>query len=102
MVLSIVADGGKHTVVANPIFVTSRSAAEIRFEVLEKDAETLSKLVGIDQYFFLDGDTFWGKLRTLEPCDSTHAALAMLRDKRTLRAVMSVIKEDSKGQRRLM
>jgi hypothetical protein len=60
------------------------------FEVLEKDASQLKSLVGKTEPFGLDSRAFFGQLITLEPPESTVPALAMMRDRPTLRGVLEM------------
>jgi hypothetical protein len=89
------------TVVANPIFLTSPieglpNGAEITFEVFEEFADGLrSRLADNFQYCTIDGSKFWGKLKSLTPCTSTHPGLALLRGKPTLRCVLEVFSEET-------
>ncbi len=96
--LSIVRDGQRAvTVLASPIFpLTSlrvQSGAELTFEVFEKDARGLKPLIGKKQLYVLHGEPFWAELKTLEPCESTHPGLALLRDRPTLCGVFFILGE---------
>ncbi len=77
--------------VANPIFLPSplrtESGGEVTFEVFEIDAGGLKDLVGTKQLYHLDNALFWAELRSLQPCQSTHPGLSLLRHKPTLRGV---------------
>jgi hypothetical protein len=101
--LSILRDNGQTTVVADSIFplasFTIRDEAEIRFEVLEKDADELKSLVGKHQCFYIDetSGVFWAGLKCLNPCISTHRGLALLRDKPTLCGVLTVVMKPPTG-----
>ena len=102
--LSIIRDGGPSTVAANPIFpldpIDRRGDAEFWFEVLEAAAAELKTLVGEHRCFYIDstGEVFWAKLRSLEPCVSSHQGLALLRDKPTLRGILVIVKEPTRQQ----
>ena len=97
--LSIIRDGGPAMVAANPIFpldpIDPRGDAEIRFEVFEADADESLQLVGEHRCFYIDSadGVFWAKLKSLEPCVSSHQGLALLRDKPTLRGILVIVKE---------
>jgi hypothetical protein len=82
-----------YVVCANPIFPTSDLGNTLAFEVLENDASSLKSLLGeADEYYIDSVGTFFGVLQSLEPRQSTHPGLAMLRDKTTLHGVMQVHK----------
>lgn len=81
---------------ANPIFLNNEpvwsDGAEFIFEVLETEASTLKlKLDKREQYSLDGGPLFFGELSDLQPCDSTHPALSLLRNEPTLRGVMRVL-----------
>ncbi|MGH6677360.1 MAG: hypothetical protein ACREDL_00085 [Bradyrhizobium sp.] len=97
--LSIVKPGCKAVpLLANPIFLTSplrtENGAEMTFEVFDSDAAGLKEVVGTRQLYHLDGELFWADLKSLQPCQSTHPALSLLRDKPTLRGVFSLHGDD--------
>jgi hypothetical protein len=102
--LSIIRDGGPATIAANPIFlldpIDPRGDTEFRFEVFEADAGDLKSLVGDHRCFYIDStsEVFWAKLKSLEPCMSSHRGLAQLRDKPTLRGVLMIVKEPPRRQ----
>lgn len=102
--LSVVREGAGATIVASPILVTSpieglRTGEKLIFEVLEQDAAGLRPLIGNAYIYALTPPSnFWGKLETLEPCESSHRGLALLRHKPTLRGVLAVFKEASLKQ----
>ena len=82
---------------ANPIFLCTEpvfsAGVDFLFEVLEADARMLqSRLNKQEQYSLDSGPLFFGELKSLQPCDSTHPALGLLRYKPTLRGVMTVHK----------
>jgi hypothetical protein len=80
--------------VANPIFLTSalrtECGAEVTFEVFEIDARALIDLIGTNQLYHLDNQLFCAELKSLQPCESTHPGLSLLRHKSTLRCVFSM------------
>jgi hypothetical protein len=91
--------------VAEPIYLIStgniENGAKLVFEVLEDDAGILRSLIGKEKYYILDSKTFWVRLESLEPCQSTHPTLSMVAqslDKKTLRGVFSVIGETTRSQ----
>ena len=70
---------------------TLHAGSNIVFEVLESNVGSLEELVGRDEYFVLDANThFHGRLQSLAPCSSTHQGLARMRERATLRGVISV------------
>jgi len=81
---------------ADPIYITSaidyRTGAEITFEVLEADASSLEQRLGKrDEYGFDPSHPpFFAVLTSLDSCQSTHPALALLRDRPTMRGVLRV------------
>ena len=92
--LSIVRESGPTTVAANPIFLldpmSSKSGVEVAFEVFEADGGELKSLIGEHRCFYIDDNVgvFWARLKSLEPCVSTHPGLALLRNTPTLRGVL--------------
>lgn len=72
---------------ANPIFPLSASGGAFVFEVFEDDATMLKRRLGE-----IAGESFSGKLASLEVCRSTHPGLALLQHKPTMRAVIMVHK----------
>ena len=81
---------------AGPVYLASepnyRPGAEIVFEVLAADSSALQRRIGKrDQYGF-DGSSppFFGIITSLDPCQSTHFALSLMRHKPTMRAVLRV------------
>jgi len=93
--LSISEDAGPLVVCANPIFLLSppqwSEGAEIVFEVLEPDAQHLRTLLGTVQEYALDGKPFRGRLASLEPCESSHQGLRLLRNQAPLRGVLTIV-----------
>lgn len=77
---------------ANPIFpLSDPDTGTFTFEVLEADAVMLKARVGKwEQYLLGEKPPFFGELVKLEPCESTHLGLLLLRDKPTLRGVLAV------------
>jgi hypothetical protein len=92
MALSVIEHGGRAVVAANPIFVISESDTHLTFEVLKQDAAALIPLIGKSYNYVYGSDPFWGQLKSLEPCESTHPGLALLREKATLRGVFLLMK----------
>jgi len=88
------ANGGPALVCANPIHLTSEvrflPGDKLTFEVLERDASQLKSLVGKTEMFGLESRAFVGRLVSLESCDSSVPALAMMRDTPTLRGTIEV------------
>ena len=94
--LSVLGEGGIVMGCANPIFIISdegrSKGAKLVFEVFEADASGLRARLGkLDQYGIDPRHLmFSAKLTSLEPCESTHPGLALLRDKPTLRGVLTI------------
>ena len=78
--------------VANPIFVTSEETAQVVFEVFEVDATSLKLRLGKPALYGYDSaqPPFWATLTALEPCQSTHMGLALMRDRPTLRGTLTI------------
>jgi hypothetical protein len=95
--LSAIDESGIALGVANPIFPISeldlRKGAKFIFEVFEVDASWLKKLVGVKVTYAYDHHTFIGELTELELCTSTAPALLLMRNKRTMRGVLSILQE---------
>jgi hypothetical protein len=93
--LSISRDG-VFVICASPIFVTSRvdltpPGSALKFEVFAADATSLKPLIGQIECFMLDpAAPFMAELTTLEPCESTHAGLRLMRDAPTVRGVLTI------------
>jgi hypothetical protein len=87
-------EGGTVSGCANPIYLTSevsfRPGDKLTFEVLEQDASQLKSLVGKFELFGLDSRAFFAQLVTLERCQSTVPALAMMRDRPTMRGILEI------------
>lgn len=97
--LSIIRERGPTTIAADPIFpldaLNVRGGGEFSFEVFDVDDCELKAFIGEHRCFFIDdtSGTFWARLQSLEPCVSTHPALALMRDRPTLRAVLVIVEE---------
>jgi hypothetical protein len=94
--LSIIENGRPHTAVGN-IYVFSPlneiyASNEIIFEIFEKDAAHLKRLIGLKRYYYLNSEVFCGQLNYLEPCKSTHPGLALCRNNRILRGTYEIFK----------
>jgi hypothetical protein len=94
--LSVLAEDGIIIGCANPIFVISdggrKKGAELVFEVFDKDAAGLRARLGkFDNYGVNPNQPlFSAKLTSLEPCESTHPGLALLRDRPTLQGILTI------------
>lgn len=96
--LSIIRGRLPAVIVANPIFPIStfdeaRKNKRLVFEVLKSDAGGLRSHVGTAVYYALDSTPFWGRLETLDSCESTHAGLGHLGHKPTLRGTIAIFDE---------
>jgi hypothetical protein len=88
-----VSKDGVYVVCASPIFPVSEIGNTLAFEVFESGATSLKLRVGKPDEYFIDSvGTFFGVLKSLEKCVSTHPGLALLRHKNTLYGVMEVHK----------
>lgn len=79
---------------ANPIVLTCepqfRSGDEITFEVQEIDAASLKTRLGEHEQYAIDsGPIFWAQLTSLDPCQTTDRAFALV-GKPMLRGVLTV------------
>lgn len=93
--LSVRHQDGPFVVCASPVFLMSDPDSSILTLELSENASTdlRSRLGTIEQYV-LDGrkGPFFGQLISIEPCESRHPGLALLRDEPTMRAVLTVHK----------
>jgi hypothetical protein len=85
-------DGVPPHLCANSVFVIAREGDILIFEVLERDVSRLLKtLVGKPELYSLGGQqTFFATLLSLEPCQSTSEALALMREVPAMRGVFSI------------
>jgi hypothetical protein len=100
--LSLIRDGGICSVVANPVFVITpdrlEGGADVTFEVFEEDATALKALLDKPEHYVLDSTLLWAQLKVLEPCESTHPGLALLRNRSTLRGLLRLIQEPAQTE----
>lgn len=97
MALSVLKEG-VFVLCASPIFpLTDPSTGVFTFEVFDEDASSLKSRLGKVETYGVDPEQppFVGQLKSLDVCKSTHPGLALLRDKRTLRAIIIVHKPES-------
>jgi hypothetical protein len=92
-----VLDDGIFIVCANPIFPISEPDTGIfNFEVLEVDSVMLKTRKGKVEFYGVDGTVpFFGVITEIEPYQSTHSALALMREKPTLRVSLTIHKPKS-------
>jgi hypothetical protein len=94
--LSVLCEDRLFITCANPIFpLSDPDTGTFTFEVFEADSRMLKSRLGkTELYAGLEPGKppFFGQLVKLEPDESTHSALLFLRDKPTMRAVMTVHK----------
>lgn len=82
--LSVFSEEGVALGCAYPIYLTSeisyKRGAKIAFEVLERDASYLKRMVGEKDMFGIDPQQppFFAEVTSLELCDPTELALQML------------------------
>ncbi len=91
--LSVFALEGLAIVCANPVFPISEPDAGILvFEVFDQDSTGLRRRLGQIEQYVLDPrkPAFWGRVTRIEPCQSTHPGLSLLRHKPTLRVEITV------------
>lgn len=105
--LCVLAEDGIIISCANPIFIISdggrKKDAKLVFEVFDNSASGLRRRLGRSDNYGVDPNQplFSAKLTSLEPCESTHPGLALLRDRPTLRGVLTIDGEiDLIGRRR--
>lgn len=81
-------------VCANPIFLLGnpswQEGVELTFEVFESDANYLRAQLGKVREYSLGQQPFMGRLESLDPCESTHPGLALMRETATLRGVLTI------------
>jgi hypothetical protein len=93
--LSVLKDGVFVTC-TNPIFPTSsfdlKEGTTFTFEVFEADAASLKARLQTTEKYYLEGrPPFFGKLISLEPCQSTHPGVRLFQNKPTLCGVFSIM-----------
>jgi len=96
--LSLLDPSGLMVVCANPVFPLSEpDSGTFIFEVFEADAGMLKSRIGKVEQYGLDPNSppFFGRVTNIEPCESTHSSLVLLRDKPTLRVAIAVHKAQS-------
>jgi hypothetical protein len=87
-------EGRIFVVCANPIFLFGnpdwQEGAALTFEVFESDATYLRAQLSRVQEYALGQQPFLGQLESLELCESTHPGLALMRETRTLRGILTI------------
>src|SRR5262249_12544640 len=102
--LSVLSGRGVMVGCASPIYLTSEadygSGSKLTFELLEADASLLKLLVGKTDTFSIDSrhPRFLAELTSLEPCESTVAALAPLRHQPAMRGILTVLRAAGAGE----
>ena len=102
--LSVLSGRGVMVGCASPIYLTSEAdygaGSKLTFELLEADASLLKRLVGKTDTFSIDSPhpRFIAELTSLEPCESTVAALALLRHKPAMRGTLTVLRAAGVGE----
>jgi hypothetical protein len=92
--LSVIENNRPPIKIAPSIFVISKpvsfeNGSMLIFEVLETGAESLKSRVGMTLHYVFERQAVWGRLESLEACDSSHPGLALMRDRATLRGVIT-------------
>lgn len=82
---------GQPVILLAHVFIIARGSDAIKFEVLEANATSLHKHIGIKQLLTCDGDVpFWGELIDLQSCTPTATGLALLHDRPALRGTVKI------------
>lgn len=82
---------GQPAILLAHVFIIVQGLDALKFEVLESNAASLHKHIGVIQLLTCDGDEpFWGELIDLQPCISTATGLALLRDRPALRGTVKI------------
>ena|SRR2546426_7720281 len=95
-VLSVLHKDGIFVGCASPVFLTSeldiRKGANLTLEILEADASSLKRMIGKVETFGLGNDQppFVAEVTSIAPCTSTASGLALLRDRPTMRCVLTI------------
>ena len=84
-------------VCANPIYpLSDLTSGILSFEVLEVDAVMLKRRLGkVEQYHIDSEPEFYGTVTSIEKCQSMHPALSLMRDRPTVRVMLSVHQTES-------
>jgi len=82
---------GQPAILLAHAFIIVQGSDALQFEVLEVNATSLHKHIGVKQLLTCDGDEpFWGELIDLQPCTPTATGLALLRDRPALRGTVKI------------
>ncbi len=87
-----------YVVLVNPVFVTSKTEWNITFEVLAEDARPLEDMVEKHASYAMDDEVFWGVVRNLRECESSHPGLALLRHRPCVAGELAIIPEGTGRQ----
>lgn len=89
---------GQPAILLAHVFIIVQGSGALKFEVLETNAASLHKHIGVKQLLTCDGDEpFWGELIDLQPCTPSAAGLALLRDRTTLRGTVKIYSGESQS-----
>lgn len=89
---------GQPAILLAHIFIIVQGPDALKFEVLEANATSLHKYIGVKQLLTCNGDEpFWGELIDLQPCTPSAAGLALLRDRPALRGTVKIYSGEPKS-----
>lgn len=73
------------------VYVVSKNRKRLEFEVLEVEADPIRQAVGAHNYVACGTDRpFWGRLVSLEPCESTVPELCLAQGLPTLKGIVEI------------
>jgi len=82
---------GQPAILVAHVHVIAQGSDALKFEVLEANARSLYKHIGVKQLLTCNGhEPFWGELTDLQPCTPSAAGLALLRDRPALRGTVKI------------
>jgi hypothetical protein len=86
--LSVYREAGRPATLAahiHPLVDLTPSTVTFRFEVLVDDATLLQDMVSQHHMFCIGSQhSFWGRLESLDPCDSTHPELQLIKHRKPI------------------
>ena len=97
-VLSTYDGNGPATILASPVFIVEERDDLIEFEVFEIDAGALRSRIGTDTYYVLGSEKArWGRLVSLESCQSVSPGLRQLHDRPILKGILTFHPPEAAG-----